>query len=268
MYEILEISLADTKRMYAYKLNNTFGAGLNIKGFDYSWLISSRTWRKGENVMDVGGAYSSLPIWISKTYGCNVWVVDDFGIDSNELFWKRGRSPQEHIAAHPQIKFILERLGDPLKSSLPAGFFDVVYSASALEHVPGHLLSAVWQHMDMLLKPGGELLHAVDVPFPTNFGLMGMLKVLVMDWFFPIIPRVLKDEHFRVSPKTYTRLVLKALKIPNPSLRRLGMLNMAINPDVFTEGYEHGYNRIVKDNDPNYRFQRDGILLFRLRKIS
>jgi SAM-dependent methyltransferase len=268
MYEILEISLADTKHMYAYKLKNVFGAGFNIKGFDYPWLILSHAWKKGENVLDVGGAYSSLPDWINKTYGCNVWVVDDFGIDSNELFWKRGRSPQEHISAHPELKFILERLGDPQKSSLPTGYFDVVYSASVLEHVPGDLLTAVWQHMDLLLKPGGELLHAVDVPFPTNFGVMGMLKVLAMDWFFPLMPRALKAKHFRISPKTYTRLVLKALKIPNPSLKSLGMLNMAINPDVFTEGYEHGYNRIVKDNAINYRFQRESILLIRLRKTT
>jgi ubiquinone/menaquinone biosynthesis C-methylase UbiE len=268
MYEILEISLADPKRLYAYKLNDIFGADFNIKGFDYPWLISSHAWEKGENVLDVGGAYSKLPIWISKAYGCNVWVADDFGIDSNEPFWTRGRSPEEHIAAHPQIKFILERLGDPPKSSLPESFFDVIYSASALEHVPGNYLSAVWKHMDLLLKPEGELLHAVDMPLPTNFGIVGLLKVLVMDWFFPVMPRTLKSKYFRISPKTYTRLVLKALKIPKPSLRSLGMLNMAINPEVFTDGYEHGFNRIAKDHAVNYRFQREGVLLIRLKKIS
>jgi SAM-dependent methyltransferase len=268
MYEILEISLADTRRMYKYKQQDLFGADFNIKGFDYPWLISSRTWGKGENVLDVGGAYSALPEHLHSEYGVKAWVVDDFGIDSSEVFWERGRSPQEHIAARPQIHYVLERLGDPAHSTLPQGSFDVIYSIPVLEHVPGEALQAVWQHMDLLLKPGGELLHAVDMPLPTNFGVPGMLKVLIMDWFFSIMPRAMKYKHFRISPKTYTRLALQAIGVPVPPLKNLDMLNMAINPDVFVDGYQHGFNRIVKDGAVNYRFQREGILLLHLRKKS
>ena len=245
-----------------------FGANFNIKGFDYPWLISSRSWEKGENVLDVGGAYSPLYNHLQKEYGSNVWVVDDFGVDSDEDYWKRGRSPQEHIAAHPEIRYVLERIGNPEKSSLPEGFFDVVYSISTLEHVPGRMLRSVWQHMDLLLKPGGEMLHAVDVPFQTNFGISGMLKVQVMDWFFPCMPKSIRHKHFRISPRTYARLALSALGVRAPRLKNLAMVNMAINPDIFVDGYQHGYNRIVKDKAVNYRFQREGILLIRLRKTS
>jgi hypothetical protein len=95
-----------------------------------------------------------------------------------------------------------------------------------------------------------------------------MLKVLVMDWFFAMMPVFLKEKHFRISPKTYTRLALQALRIPVPSLKNLGMLKMAIDPDVFVDSYQHGFNRIVKDGAVNYRFQRESILLIRLRKKS
>jgi 2-polyprenyl-3-methyl-5-hydroxy-6-metoxy-1,4-benzoquinol methylase len=155
MYKIIEVSLADTHRLYQYKLQDIFGADFSLKGFEYPWILTSRTWQKGETVLDVGAAYSRLPIHIQQTYGCETWVVDDFGLKSDEPFWTRHKPPHEHIAKYPEVKFVLERLGDPAQSSLPVGYFDVIYSASALEHVPCTLTPKVWKHMDLLLKPGG-----------------------------------------------------------------------------------------------------------------
>jgi hypothetical protein len=44
------------------------------------------------------------------------------------------------------------------------------------------------------------------------------------------------------------------------------MLNMVLNPEVLTENYSIGYNRIIKDNMTDYRFHRAGALLLHLRK--
>jgi SAM-dependent methyltransferase len=266
MYEVLEISLANVRRLYEYNQNSVFGSGLGIKGFDNPWVVSSHAWQKGEKVLDVGGAYSRLPIHLQQTYGCEVSVADDFGLNSNEPFWLRDKTPQEHFDAHPEIKFVLERLGDRKKSYLPENSFDVIYSVSVLEHVPGEMLAAVWQHMDALLKPGGEMIHAIDMDFPSNFGLSGMAKVLVMDWFFAVMPSSLRTKHFRISPLTYTRMAFRALHLPAPRTRALDPFNMALNPDIFTEGYQFGLNRIVNDKIHNYRYQREGSLLIRLRK--
>ena len=84
MYEILEVCLADTNRLYQFKQQGIFGVDFNLKGFEYPWLLSSRSWQKGERVLDVGAAYSLLPIHIQQTYGCETWIVDDFGLESNE----------------------------------------------------------------------------------------------------------------------------------------------------------------------------------------
>ena len=61
---IREISLADTRRLFAYKQELPIDVALNIKGFDYAWILESRTWRTGEKVLDVGGGlfqFSQFP---------------------------------------------------------------------------------------------------------------------------------------------------------------------------------------------------------------
>jgi SAM-dependent methyltransferase len=267
MYEIIEISLASVRRLYDYHVDNIYGADFSIKGFDRPWLISSHAWQAGERVLDVGAAYSNTPIHIQQKYSCEMWVTDDFGLKSNEAFWTRDRSPHEHIAAHPEIKFVLERLGDS-DSSLPENYFDVIYSLSALEHVPGELTPAVWAHMDRLLKPGGELIHAIDVPFPSNFGLSGFIKAVGFEILFPVFPRSTRVKHFRVTPRSYLKLAFPAINVKSKAVSDLSLINMSLNPDILTESYAHGLNRIKKDGAKSFRYQREGSLLIRLKKVD
>ena len=93
--------------------------------------------------MDVGAAYSTFPLHLAREMGCAVTVVDDFGLNSDTPFWTRGRDPHEYIDANPDVTFALERLGNPAESKLEEESFDVIYSASALEHVPDDLMPAV-----------------------------------------------------------------------------------------------------------------------------
>lgn len=151
-YQLLEASLADLDRLYKFKQEDLFNAEFSLKGFDYPWIVKSHSWKPGEKVLDVGAAYSPLPIHLQSSFGCEMWVADDFGMNSNDPFWTRNASPQEHIAKYPNVKFVFERLGDPASSSLPAGYFDVVYSASVLEHVPTKYICKVWRHLDLLLS--------------------------------------------------------------------------------------------------------------------
>jgi SAM-dependent methyltransferase len=267
MYEIVEISLATVSRLYGYHIENIYGADFSIKGFDRPWLISSHDWRKDERVLDVGAAYSNIPIHVQQTYGCEMWVVDDFGLKSKESFWTRDRSPHEHIAEHPEIKFVLERLGDP-DSSLPENYFDVIYSLSALEHVPGDMTPAVWSHMNRLLKTGGELIHAIDMPFPSNFGVRGLLKAAGFELLYPVLPLAMRMKYYRVVPHSYLRLAFPALQLKPRATADLSIVNMALNPDIFSESYAHGLNRIRKDNQKSFRYQREASLLIHLKKIS
>ncbi len=266
MYQVIETSLADLSRLYRYKTDQVPMADFHIKGFDNPWLLSSHPWKKGERVLDVGAAYSLFPIHIQAAFGCEVWAADDFGLSSNEPFWQRDDSPHEHIASHPEIKYVLERLGEPKKSSLPASYFDVIYSASVLEHVPANTMAAVWCHMDSLLKPGGEMLHAIDVSFPSNGGLKKTLATILFDAFYALVPGHLREQKCLLTPKAYTRFIYHTLGIHASSGKSLDVLKMVLDPDILTESYGIGLNRIVKDRILDYRYQRSGSLLIRLKK--
>jgi len=268
MFQVVEISLADTRRLYQYHQASPMELNFGLKGFDYGWLLSSREWKKDEKILDVGGAYSPLPMFIQKTWGCETWEVDDFGTGSNDEFWTRQRSPEDHIKANPQIKFVLERVGDPKQSSLPQNYFDVVYSLSVMEHVPPEVQIAAWQHMASLLRPGGELIHAVDIHFPSNGGLRKVLASMLFDGFNFLVPEQTRVRHCLTTPVNYARLAFKALGIHYSLPKQLSVTNMILNPEVMVEYFEHGYNRIVKDKIKNYRFQRVGSLLLRLKKVS
>jgi len=268
MYALLETSLGDLTRLYQYKLEGCFKADFSLKGFDYPWIIKSHTWRPGEKVLDVGAGYSPLPLHIQQTYVVDMWIVDDYGLDSNESFWERNTSPHEYIAKHPEIKFILERLGEVEKSSLPKHYFDVIYSASVLEHVPYSLTPKVWEHMDQLLKVGGEMIHAIDIPFPSNGGIKKIIQVIGFDALIKIIPYNIKLRHHLATPKTYVHLVKDAIGIEKKSPINLSVLNMVLNPDILTESYAHGLNRILKDNITDYRYSRVGTLLLKMKKLS
>jgi SAM-dependent methyltransferase len=266
MFKLLELSLADTRRLYQYKQTSPLDLEFGLKGFDYGWLLANHAWTPTEKVLDVGGAYSQLPLYLQQHYGCETWVVDDFGLNVNDPFWTRNKSPQEYISQHPQVKFILERVGDPQHSSLQMGYFAVVYSISVLEHVPWNLTPAVWQHLGSLVKPGGELIHAIDIPFASNGGLSKMIKATLFDAFSPLVPAPYKLSHYMATPMNYSRLVFRSLGIPAQPGRGLSVWRMALDPEIMTEGFEYGYNRIQKDQMKDYHHMRTGSLLIRLRK--
>jgi hypothetical protein len=267
-YQVLESSLADLDRLYKYHLDGVFGTEFGIKGFDYPWLLTSYDWRAGVKVLDVGPAYSPMPLYLQEKYGCEVWAADDFGMTVDDEFWKRGNSPKEYIAQHPQIKYVLERLGEPEKSSLPIGYFDIVYSLSVLEHVPARFMPAVWRHMDMLLKPGGEMLHGIDLLFPSNGGVRKLAFSLMFDWFHWVVPSGYKQNHVQATPLNYLRQVAKALGIKMGSTRGLDALTMSLSPNVLVESYQYGLNRIQKDKIADFHFQRFGSLMLRLKKVA
>lgn len=269
MYDVIEVSFADGRRLLQYKSDNVFGTEFSIKGFDYPWILRSREWQRSDKVLDVGAGYSGLPIHIADNFGCEVWAVDDFGMGSDLDFWKRNKEPEEHIARHPQVKYVVERLGDWERSSLPLNYFDCIYSASVLEHVPPQLAKQVWAHMNRLLKPGGALIHAIDMKLPTYRGVLSLLKAFTLDAFWFVIPRTYLVENVYSTPGRYLSMVSSALgRRIKASKREVGLLPMVLDPAVVLEPLDWAYNRMIKDGMTEVPLIRVTSLLVHLKKKS
>jgi SAM-dependent methyltransferase len=269
MYQIIEVSIADVHRFLQYKQKTDFKAQFNLKGFDYLWILNSRQWKPEDRVLDVGCGYSLFPVYIADKLGCEVWAADNFDQGSENEFWKRGKEPQEHFQKYPQVKFVLELLGQPDSSSLPSGYFDCIYSASALEHVPPEFIGQVWRHMSDLLAKGGELIHAIEIRLPVHRGLISLVKAFMLDYLSFLIPPNYRLLNAFYTPKVYLRHVSRGLnmKIPARS-NQLGSLRLALDPAIVLEPIDWAYNRMVKDGVQNFPATRLTSLLIHLKKES
>jgi len=266
-YHVIEATLADTQRLLSYRLNSKLDIHLNIKGFNYAWILDSIQWKPSYRILDVGAGYSRLPSFIALNHECEVWAVDDFGYSENGNFWERNQDPSQFIDDHPEVHYVIGRIGDENLTELPHGSFDVIISASALEHVPRGDIVKVWSHMDKLLKPGGLMLHGLDIAFPTNLGWKHVALAVLYDLFYPLIPSTIKQRFVYETPKSYTRYLSRILHLTGKSWQRgLGVVNMVLNPEVVVEPLEHTFHRMVKDDQLNARYFRMGSLLLRLKK--
>jgi 2-polyprenyl-3-methyl-5-hydroxy-6-metoxy-1,4-benzoquinol methylase len=268
-YRVVEIALADTRRLLGYKMAAKPDIHLNLKGFDCAWIINSIPWERGLKVLDVGAGYSWLPTYLATQKGCEVWSVDDFGASESDPFWTRSRDPREHIRAHPEVRYILGRLGEDNLPELPPAYFDCIYSASVLEHVPPSQFERVWGHMDGLLRPGGTLLHAIDIAFPTSRGLPHVVLALLFDSLYPILPARVRRRFLFETPLSCARAALRTLGAPTRgAARSLSIVKMVIDPEIATEPLEFTLNRALKDGDQRIRHFRVGSMLMHLTKSS
>ncbi len=266
MYELIEISLADTQRLLSYKRDLDLEIHLNIKGFDYGWILNSVEWKPEMKVLDVGAGYSRLPLYIARTFGCEVWSVDDFGL-GDDGYWTRNQDPNEYIRENSEVKYILEKVGDSQKSSLPENYFDVIYSASALEHIEPSQVPGVWLHMSKILKSGGLMLHALDIAFPTSRRWPHVLMAVVFDVLYPFLPKNIRTKYLYETPKSYVRHIAKTIDLNTYGrLGDIGIVNMVINPEIVTEPLDYTLNRMIKDGDETARYFRVGSLQIALKK--
>jgi 2-polyprenyl-3-methyl-5-hydroxy-6-metoxy-1,4-benzoquinol methylase len=266
-YRVVEAALADTQRLLTYRINSTLDIHLNIKGFNYAWIIDSIQSKPGCRILDVGAGYSRLPSFLAQNHACEVWAVDDFGYSEKGSFWERNQDPQQFIDDHPEVHYVIGRIGDENLNQLPHGYFDFIISASALEHVPPGDIGKVWSHMDQLLKPGGVMLHGLDIAFPTNLGWQHVALAVLFDFFYPFIPPSLKQRFVYETPKSYVRYISRILKLTEKGrLRGLSVINMVLNPEIVVEPLEHTFHRMVKDDQLTARYFRMGSLLLHLKK--
>ncbi len=123
----------------------------------------------GARILDVGGGDSRILAHLAGEYEC--WNVDKLeGLGSGPT----GLTPKGY-------RLVRDYMGS-FNPELPDDYFDLVFSISALEHVPDKEpadLDRVLDDLDRVLKPGGYSLHCLDVVF----GIEGI-------WTNAIAPRM------------------------------------------------------------------------------
>lgn len=133
-----------------------------IKAHNRPWIDDVGKFRKGQRIIEVGGAYSTLPEYLAEKYKLEAWIGDDFGIKDKEKVWSRWGDPRENIKKNPNTRYVFKQFGEFAKE-YPDGYFDRIFSVSTLEHIDPKKNVDVFKDMNRCVKKGGMQLHAIDV---------------------------------------------------------------------------------------------------------
>ena len=159
-----KFSFAKISELYDYHEKGIHNVDWGIKGHNHPWIIE-KEWKKDQNVLDVGAGYSDLANYLHQRYQVNAWVADNYGMEDGEALWSRWGNPKELQNKYPEVNYQYHNLGtESGYENLPENYFDVIYSVSAVEHIPKEQLFDVFSHMKKLLKPNSKMYHAIDIP--------------------------------------------------------------------------------------------------------
>lgn len=176
MLTMTQAKFATVEELFQYKASgfemapfpgyNATDEQWGVKAHNRPWIAQAGGWRPGQQIIEVGGAYSGLPEQLAKDYGVEPWIGDDFGLSSGEAeMWTRWGDPHQHAAEHPTVKYVFESFGQ-FSPSYPDRHFDRIFSVSTLEHVPVARRLAVLRDMNRCTADGGLQLHSIDIAVP------------------------------------------------------------------------------------------------------
>lgn len=110
--------------------------------------------------MELGGGNSRVLPLLAERNEC--WNVDKFeGLDGGPIKAPRDISLKRFLKGR-RIRIIREYMGS-FSGEIPSRYFDYVISISAVEHIRHECFSASMRDCTRVLKPGGLMLHAIDV---------------------------------------------------------------------------------------------------------
>jgi SAM-dependent methyltransferase len=133
-------------------------------GYSYAWglkamgrlfCVDKILRLQPKRVLEVGGGCTTF---FDQHFGTKTeyWMIDNGDFDP----WKRF---DELLKKRQNTRFVRGLLGE-FKSQLPDSSFDLVFSISVLEHVPKERRSDVYRDMFRILRPGGAIVHSIDIP--------------------------------------------------------------------------------------------------------
>lgn len=269
-FKVLAWKLARVSELFQFHQEGLYDAGWGIKGHNRPWIVAHGDWEPGMRFIDVGAGYSDLPAYLIDSFDMEGWVADDFGISTGEELWSRWGDPFELKDKYPKVRYVFRNLGHP-SSDLPEGSFDRLYSVSVLEHIPLGQIVAVLNHMGRLLKPGGIMLHTVDIPYPRTIdrpGLWGVAAMIARLLARRVLIALRAPGNFPYihSVEGWATLLRDNFRIEGV-MRGISSVRMILDHDILVEPPEVVY-RFYPPNDAPKTYWPAASLTFILRKIS
>jgi SAM-dependent methyltransferase len=121
-----------------------------LKRAQDAYILSRLRGVKGKRILEVGGGLSRVLRVLAPDNEC--WLMDPFeGLGNGPL----------DTPIIPGVKIVRDTMGNR-NPKIQNSSFDYVFSVSVVEHVPLEFLEAFFVDCARVLKPGGELLHAID----------------------------------------------------------------------------------------------------------
>ena len=112
----------------------------------------------GSRILEVGGGNSRILAYFAESYEC--WNIDKF----------KGLGYGPVSKSDVSYRIVEDYMGN-FNNELPNDYFDLVFSISALEHVPHgtpDLYQRIMDDIDRVLKRGGYSLHCFDIVVQTK----------------------------------------------------------------------------------------------------
>lgn len=122
-----------------------------LKLIQDAWILATLTGGAGRRIAEIGGGHSRVLEKLKRGDEC--WNIDRF-----EGVGQGPTKPKESEG----VRVVEAYMGD-FDDRLEGNFFDVVFSISVVEHVPKDGLRDFFMDCGRVLKPGGLMLHAIDL---------------------------------------------------------------------------------------------------------
>ncbi|WP_250631530.1 class I SAM-dependent methyltransferase [Rhodoflexus caldus] len=249
-------------------------ADWGIKGHNRPFILENCQLKPGMKVVEIGGAYSDLPQHIATQFGCEVHVIDDFGVESGEAeMWSRWGERETLLQRNPDVRYIFDRAGNFASTQIPLNYYDLIFTVSTLEHVPAEAMADVFRHMEQMLKPGGTMVHCIDLQIPLKLHKTKDLKGLLAGTlgyylYFAFANRLASAQKPQLKTLNGWKAFLKKVfgsQIDTSGVKPEGALMSSLNTDIVTEPMEIVYKYYPPKDEPKL-YRRNGTFVLIIEK--